>query len=89
MGNEAIKAIGAACQISSSRPLQAIGAFPKKFWSRIVGRHSHTPSVSNPPPRVLVVPSSVLLMSYDVERRRYVAHNVSVDQSKLVVVEAA
>ena len=49
MGNEAIKAIGAACQVSSSRPLQAIGAFPKKFWSRMVGRHSHTPSVSNPP----------------------------------------
>ena len=29
MGNEAIKEIGAACQVSSSRPLQAIGAFPK------------------------------------------------------------
>jgi hypothetical protein len=31
VGNEAIKAIGTACQVSSSRPLQAIGAFPKKF----------------------------------------------------------
>ena len=29
MGNEAIKEIEAACQVSSSRPLQAIGAFPK------------------------------------------------------------
>ncbi len=32
MGNEAIKEIGAACQVSSSRPLQAIGAFPKSFF---------------------------------------------------------
>ena len=40
MGNEAIKEIGAACQVSSSRPLQAIAAFPKKkFFSRMVGRH--------------------------------------------------
>jgi hypothetical protein len=40
VGNEAIKEIGAACQVSSSRPLQAIGAFPKKkFFSRMVGRH--------------------------------------------------
>jgi len=40
VGNEAIKEIGAACQVSSSRPLQAIAAFPKKkFFSRMVGRH--------------------------------------------------
>ena len=43
MGNEAIKEIGAACQVSSSRPLQAIGAFPKKFLSRMVGRHFANP----------------------------------------------